>query len=150
MVSNNEPTPGVSAPPAKAPMSLVQLIDTYIKLRDRKRLMESQHKEAIKPFIKTMEEIEGHLLVLMEQEGVNSLNTDGGTAYQSLKKRATIRDGEAFNEFVIENKAWHLVDWKANANAVFDHIEANNGTPPPGVNPSSYVAVNVRRPGEKD
>lgn len=150
MVSNEEPTPGVSTPGPKPALNLNQLIDTYIKLRDRKKILESQHKEAVKPYAKLMEEIEGQLLVMMEKQEVNSLSTDGGTAYQSLKKRASIKDGEAFMEYVIDNKAWHLTDWKANPNAVHDHIKEHNGTPPPGVNASSFIAVNVRRPTETE
>lgn len=145
MDNNKEPTPGVSAP---RPPTLEQLIGNYVALRDRKRLIEAQHKEALKPYNQIMEEIEGQLLAMMQRDGVNSLNTDGGTAYQSVKRRATIQDRTAFRDFVISHQQFDLVDWRANAPNVFDYIEANGGVAPPGVNPSSYVEVNVRRPGE--
>src|ERR1043165_10118915 len=150
MDNKEQPTPGVSPPGQPPTLNVNQLIDSYVQLRDRKRLLESQHKEALKPYVKVMEEIEGQLLQIMQQSGVKTLTGTGGNAHQSLKKRATIRDAEAFQNYVIENELWHLADWKANANAVFDHIQEHNGVPPPGVNPSSYVAVNVRRPTDKD
>lgn len=149
MDNNQGPTPGVSAPGPKPVPSLKQLIASYVALRDRKRLMESQHKEALKPINEVMEEIEGHLLAMMQRDGVNSLATDGGTAYQSVKRRAPIKDRTAFRDFVISQQQFDLVDWKANAPNVFDYIEANGGKVPPGLNPSSYTEVNVRRPGEE-
>jgi hypothetical protein len=149
MNNNATPTPGVTAPGQQPALNLNQMIDQYVQLRDRKRLIESQHKEALKPYTDLMEQIEGVLLDMMQRGGVDSLNTAGGTAYQSLKKKATIKDGTAFRAFVIAQQKFELVDWKANANAVFDFITENKGTPPPGVNASSYVKVNVRRPTEE-
>jgi len=150
MDNKEQPTPGVSAPGPKQPLTVNQLIDSYVQVRDRKRLIESQHKEALKPYNEVMGQLEGQLLEAIQRAGVQSLSGTGGTAYLSTKKRATIKDGEAFQSYVIDNEAWHLTDWRANANAVFDHIQAHNGMPPPGVNASTFTEVNVRRPGEKE
>jgi len=150
MDNKEQPTPGVSAPGPKQPLTVNQLIDSYVQVRDRKRLIESQHKEALKPYNEVMGQLEGQLMEAIQRAGVQSLTGTGGTAYLSTKKRATIKDGTAFRAFVIDNKEFDLVDWRANANAVFDFINAHNGSPPPGVNPSSYTEVNVRRPGEKE
>jgi hypothetical protein len=141
MVSNT-PTPGVTPP------DINKTIDQYVKLRDKKRLLERQHKDQLKPFNDLLEEIEGMLLSYMQRAGVNSIATDGGTAYQSTTPRATIGDGDAFRQFVIANQLFDLVDWRANATRVFDYINEHNGQVPPGVNPSTYTKVNFRRPGE--
>jgi len=150
MDNKEQATPGVSPPGSKQPLTINQLIDSYVTLRDRKRALESKHKEALKPYNDVMGQIEGELLEMIQRQGVQSLSGSGGTAYLSTKPRATIKDGSAFRGYVISNQKFELVDWKANANAVFDFINANNGSPPPGVNASSYTSVNVRRPGEKD
>lgn len=149
MDNNTAATPGVSPGPPPA-LDLNKLIDHYVQLRDRKRLMESQHKEALKPFNALMEEIEGRLLKHMHDTGATSIATPGGSAYQTTKKSATIKDGSAFRTFVVSNQKFELVDWRANAIAVFDFIKESGGQPPPGVNASTYVSVGVRRPNEED
>ncbi len=129
---------------------LDKLIDRYIKLRDHKKALEAKHKAELAPFVQLMDEVEGVLLTYMQQAGVNSVNTPGGTAYQSVRLSATIKDGSAFRSYVLSNHAFDLVDWRANANAVFDYVNEHGGAPPPGVQPSSRVTVNFRRPNEKE
>lgn len=139
-------------PPPASPgvPELDKLIDRYIQLRDRRRLIEARHKEELAPFKKLMAEVEGVLLNYLQQTGIDSVATPGGTAYQSTKRSATIKDATAFRAFVVGNQLFDLVDWHANANAVFDYLEAHQGVPPPGVNPSSRVTVNFRRPNEQE
>jgi hypothetical protein len=129
---------------------LDKLINQYVQLRDRKRTLEAQHKAQLAPYNKVMSEVEGMMLDYMQKAGVDSVSTPGGTAYQSTKRSASIKDGAAFRKFVVETGAYNLVDWRANANAVFDYLGAHEGNPPPGVNPSSRVTVNFRRPNEQE
>lgn len=129
---------------------LDKLINQYVLLRDRKRAIEAKHKAELAPYNKVMSEVEGMMLDYMQRAGVDSVSTPGGTAYQSTKRSATIKDGAAFRKFVVETGAYNLVDWRANANAVFDYLGAHEGNPPPGVNPSSRVTVNFRRPNEQE
>lgn len=132
------------------PLDLNKLVDQYVQLRDRKRELEKQHKEQLKPFNKLMDEIGNQLLAYMQKTGLDATPTASGTAYQITKQSATIRDGAAFRAFVIENDEFDLVDWRANAGAVFDFIAENDGNMPPGINASTYTSIGVRRPNEKE
>ena len=145
MDSSDMPGPAFPVVP-----ELDKLINRYVQLRDRKHLIEAQHKEQLAPYNKLMAEVEGVLLDYMQKAGVDSVSTPGGTAYQTTKRSASIKDGGAFRKFVVETGAFNLVDWRANANAVFDYIAAHEGMAPPGVNPSSRVTVNFRRPNEQE
>jgi hypothetical protein len=145
---NSAPAPQRGSDPSV--VDLNKLIDSYVALRDRRRAIEDKHKSELEPYKKIMEELEQKLLAVMQASGVDSVSTRGGTAYQKTRLSATIKDGTAFRAYVIQNQAFDLVDWRANANAVFEHIEDNNGVPPPGVNPSTYISVGVRRPNEKE
>lgn len=144
---NSSDMPGPASPGVP---ELDKLINQYVLLRDRKRLIEAKHKAELAPYLKVMSEIEGMMLEHMNKLGTNSVNTDAGTAYQTTKRSASIRDGAAFRKFVVETSAYNLVDWRANANAVFDYLNAHDGNPPPGVNPTSRVTVNFRRPNEQE
>jgi len=137
---------------SKAPLLDVdKLIGQYVKLRDRKREMEARHKDELRPYTTIMGEIEAQLMKHMQDAGIDSVATPSGTAYQSTTPRATIQDRGAFRQFVEETGMFELVDWKANPRAVFEFIEAvGNGSPPPGVNASTFTAVRFRSPGEKE
>jgi hypothetical protein len=147
MDSSSLPTPEVS--PLEETIDVDRMIGHYVRLRDHKRKLEAEHKTALKPINKLMDEVGNKLLAYMEQQGIGSVTTASGNAHQTTKLSATIRDGAAFREWVVANGEFDLVDWRANANRVFDYIKDHEGSTPPGVNPSSYVAVRVRSPNEK-
>lgn len=135
--------------PSSAPLDLAKLIDQFVALRDRKRELEREHKAALKPYDEVMDAIGARLLKHMQDTNADHVATPGGTAYQTTKPSATIRDGAAFREYVVEQGMFDLVDWRANAKAVFEFID-NHGYIPPGLNTSSYTKVQVRRPNEKE
>lgn len=143
-------TPGVATPGGSPPPlpDINKLISQYLMLRAKKKATEARHKAELKPYTDLMAEVEGLMLDYMNQTGSDSIKTDGGTAYKSTTPRATIKDATAFRNFVIAMGSFDLVDWKANANAVADHVEANTGTVPPGLNFSTFTAVRFRKPGE--
>ena len=149
-MNSNVQAAGVSPVGKPSPLNVGKLIDQYIALRDRKREIESAHKATLVPFNKAMGEIEAKMLAHMQKSEVNSVNADAGTAYQTTKPSATIRDGAAFRQWVVETGAYQIVDWRANANAVAEFIAASEGSVPPGVNYSTRTSVNFRRPNEKE
>ena len=52
------------------------------------------------------------------QQGCHRLPVD-------QQRAASIRDATAFQNYVIENRAWDMLDWKANVTAVGDFITEN-------------------------
>ena len=136
-----------TGPPVAVPPDVRKLIGQYVKLRDRKRALEQQHKDQLAPYTTLMDEVEGKLLAYMQQINTIALRTDDGTAYQSVKLSATIKDGEAFRMWVIANGQFDLIDWRANANHVFDYLNEHK-VQPPGLNLSTYLKINFRRPSE--
>lgn len=144
-MDNNQPTPGVSP----SPPDIKKTVSQYVALRDRKRQLEKQHSDQLKPFVDLMAELEGMMLDYMQRTGSSSIATDGGTAYLSTVPRATINDAHAFRSWVISNNAFELADWRANAPRIFEYIKDHNGQPPPGVNPSTFTSVRFRSPGDK-
>lgn len=142
-MDNNKPTSGVTSPP-----DINKTVAQYVALRDKKRLIEKQHKDQLAPFNNIMAELENLMLSYMQRTGSNSIATDGGTAYLSTVPRATIKDPAAFRSWVIANNMFDLADWRANAPRVMEYINDNGGKVPPGVTPSSFTSVRFRSPGE--
>jgi hypothetical protein len=149
-MDKNTQASGASPAGQPTPLDLDQLVNQFVLLRDRKRVIEQGHELELKPFTKLLDEIGAKLLSYMQQTNVDSVSTPSGTAHQITKRSATIRDGAAFRDYVKSVDAFELLDLKANAPAVFDFIRTHDGVPPPGVNASTYVRVGIRRPNEKE
>jgi 3-methyladenine DNA glycosylase AlkD len=143
------PTPGAN-PASRPSFDLNWLVSQFVALRDRKRALEKQHEAELKPFTKLLDEIGGKLLQHLQEIKADSVSTPGGTAYQITKPSAVIRDGAAFRSFITTTENFDMVDWRANANAVFEYIAEHDGEPPPGIHASTFVRIGVRQPNEKE
>lgn len=126
------------------PANIEELVRQYIALRDKIKEAEDAHKSKLKDAKEHLEKLNNNLLDRLNELGGESVKTASGTVYRSTKRSATIKDGDVFRRFVIENECFDLVDWKANANAVDDFIH-DQKAPPPGVDFSTTFTVNVRR-----
>lgn len=116
----------------------------YVGLRDKIKALDDAHKEKMKPFREMLETLGGLMLDHLKNQSAESIATESGTVYKTVKNSASIADGQAFWDFVSQNGEWDLIDKKANVTAVMEFIEQNN-TPPPGVNFNSIITVGVRR-----
>lgn len=130
--------------PTQAPNDINMRIAQYVGLRDKIKALDDAHKEKMKPYREMLDTLGGVLLTHLQNNSADSVATPSGTVYKTVKNSATINDGTAFWQFIVDNDAWDLIDKKANVSAVQDFIEAHNA-PPPGVNFSSVVTVGVRR-----
>lgn len=120
------------------------LINLYLETRDAKLALERKQKLHLKKYTEVMQKIEGQLMAHIQKSGLQSLSNDTGTAYLSSRKTASISDAVAFKGFVIENRAWDMLDWKANSTAVSDFL-AEHEVLPPGVNYRVDQSLGVMR-----
>jgi len=125
--------------------ALHYMIENYIKLRDKKAAIRKEQEEVLKKYTDAMVQIEGFLKGALQEQGVNSVSCDAGTAFIKRKRSATLADKSAFREFVISTGEFDLCDMSAKVEAVEDWAAANSGMLPPGVNFSTHEGVNVQR-----
>lgn len=126
------------------PASIDELVSQYVRLRDKIKEADDAHKAKLKDAKEHLENLNNTLLDRLNQVGGESVKTSSGTVYRTTKRSASIADGDAFRQFVINNEAFDLVDWRANPNAVDDFIKEEKA-PPPGVNFATHFVVGVRR-----
>jgi len=120
------------------------LVALYVELRDKVAELKAKLKEEASPYRKGMDDLEHLLLKHLQDVGAESIKTASGTVYQHVERSATIKDKEAFREFVIANKAFDLLDWRANKVQVFDYME-REAVDVPGLNTSAAMVIGVRR-----
>lgn len=121
-------------------------IKQFVFLRDYVREQDEAHKEKLRQVKEDIETLKGKMLDFLKKTGGQNFSSSEGLFYKTTRWSAKIANQEEFMRHVIGTESWDLLDKKANAAAAREFAEANDGKPPPGVELSSEVDVNVNRP----
>ncbi|MBW2451233.1 MAG: hypothetical protein JRF07_02640 [Deltaproteobacteria bacterium] len=120
------------------------VVRAYVSLRDHKNEMKKRHSEELRPLNEKMAKIEGWLQRDLLARGVQSEKTASGTAYLSKVATATVKDRDAWLEFVKEKGMWDLIENRVSKSVVSDYLE-ETGDIIPGVNYEVTQVVRIRR-----
>lgn len=127
------------------PTQAEALVDRYVKLRDAKKKLQTQTKEKVAVLDQAMESIEAILLSQFNEEGLESIRTSAGTAYKDPQTFVSVKDWDAFLEFVREHGLWQFLKHDVVKTAVQEYKEANDDELPPGVDWREEITIKVRR-----
>lgn len=128
-------------------MDLTDLVEKYIKLRDKKSLMKAAYEKQVADVDAMMDKIESALLKTFNQAGgLNSISSPAGTAYKSIRTSASVADKDTYTSWILEQPEERLVflDVRANKSSV-EQYRAEHDDIPPGLNWREEVVINVRR-----
>lgn len=106
--------------------------------------IKERHKKELAPYEQTKIKLTGIIMELLSGAGLQSAKTTSGTAFFSSRNTASVADGEAFMDFVINTGNYDLLNRSANATAVNDYITEHK-VPPPGVNFTVEKTLCVRK-----
>lgn len=120
------------------------LTEKYRQLRDLKDALAKLHTEQLRPIRDAMEAIEAHFLQVMLREGMSSIKTDGGTAYQQTRTSYKIDDPSEFRAWVEQNNRPDFYENRPSKDTLEAWVAAGNPLPP-GVVVNSEVRVNIRK-----
>lgn len=126
-------------------MKLSEAVSLYIKLRDQKAQMKADFDAQVAPLTEKMDKLEAKLLEVFNQTGMDSVRTEFGTAYATVRTTASVADRDAFMDFVKANEEWALLEVRVSKTAVEQFRSANDDDLPPGVNVREERVVNIRR-----
>lgn len=122
-----------------------KLVSAYIKVRDKKNEVTQELKEREAEYDQKLDIIKAALLEHCQDTGVESVRTEAGTFYRTVKKRFWTSDWEALNQFILEHEAVDLLEKRIHQGNMKSFLEENPDLLPPGVNADSEYTVNVRR-----
>lgn len=125
-------------------MNYEKLVETYVKVRDKKAELKAKFDAELRPYNEALEKIEQKLLAAFSESGMESVRTSAGTAYRAMKTSVSVADRDLFIDYVKENDAWELIETRAAKRAV-EEFKAANDDLPPGLNWNAVYEVNVRR-----
>jgi hypothetical protein len=131
-----------------AKLTVDAVIDTYLKLRRNKEVIEADTKDRLIGIKEKMLKLEAWIQAKSDETGVKSFKTDHGTAFLSTSDYATVADWNAVMAWVKKNEAWDMLTRGVNKRSVRGYID-DTKTVPDGVNFGTKIGVSVRKPVKK-
>ena len=89
---------------------LDRLVSVFIKIRDKKNQIAAQAREEEQALNEKLKVIEGALLDHCKDNGIESVRTESGTFYRSLRQKYWTSDWESMNKFILENEVPELLE----------------------------------------
>jgi len=120
------------------------LVDRYVKLRDKKAELKSAYEKSIAGIDNGMGRIEAFIQNTMNTLGVESLRTEYGTAMQVVRTSASVADWDAVFGWIKANDHWSALEHRVSKSFVEAYKTEHNDLPP-GVNWSEARTIQVRR-----
>ena len=121
------------------------MIARYIDLRDHCKARQEEFDAEMKPYEDAMVAIEGAVMLILNEQGLDNLKAPAGTAFKATTFHTKVSSREALMNFVAEHGAFDLLTAAVSKDAVKAFMEENNQNPPPGVDISTFTKVQFRR-----
>lgn len=140
-------TPAPPAPGHNSQFTDEQLIAENFRIEDQIKAATAKLAEWALPHKTRLKEIEDELFARLSQRGAQNTKTDSGTAYFSDILNAKVDSMELLFDYVADKWAEVGSDAKINIPValVKQHMEDNEGKPPPGMSISYFRRLNINR-----
>ncbi len=122
-----------------------KLVQTYIKIRDKRKVLAEEFENKDKELKSLMDTIEAALLEACKHIGADSIRTEFGTVSRKVAKRYWTNDWYSFHEFLKEHNALDLMEKRVSQSNMDTFLKDNPALLPPGLNVDSRYTVVVRR-----
>ena len=129
-------------------LTVDQVIEAYLKYRNKKEALEAEIKDQVKELKDKMAKLEAWIKTKADAEGVTSFKTAHGTAFVTTNDYANVADWDAVLAFIKANDAYDMLEKRVSKNAVRGYIDQQKAVPS-GVNYGTRIDVNVRKPVAK-
>ena len=122
-----------------------RLTRVYIKMRENKSELEHELKDKIDKVDKDMRTIKAAILDHMKEIGAESLRTDAGLVYRTVKTTYSTSDWESMNKFILEHGVPELLEKRIQQSNMRAFLEENPDVLPPGLNANMEYSVTIKR-----
>ena len=125
------------------PLSPAEMIDKYIKLRNKVAELKAKHVEELTPYNNVMLSLEAELMRHLHATKLDSVNGPAGTAYRQHNTSVTVDDWTRTLQYIVENEHWDLLEARVAKSAALEILEETK-KPIPGVKISQLEVLRVR------
>ena len=126
-------------------VSIDKLTKAYVKIREKRAELSSKFKEEDENLVSQLDKIKKALLDYCKEHGVESVRTNAGLVYKSIRSRYWTSDWESMYKFVLKHEVPEFFDKRLNQTNVKQFLEENPDILPEGLNVDSEFTISVRR-----
>ena len=126
-------------------MNAVEIIKKRIEIRDYLERKAKEREAEDLPYQEAVTALEGMISLVMQQQGVESIKTEFGTAYKSQVMAVKMADRDAFLDFVINTNSQQFLTSAVAKEAVKEYMEEHNSALPPGLDVTYILKTNFRK-----
>lgn len=126
-------------------MTPADLVAKYLELRAYVEMHEKIHVQNMAPYKEAMETIEGAVHKYLDDNNLDNIKCETGTAFKKSGTRVRVADRKSFDEFVKSqpNGLAYFTNHVAKE-MILDYVKEHE-TPPPGVDYVRYIEVQFRK-----
>ena len=124
---------------------LEKLVKTYIKINQVRAEIKARFEEEDKALKAKTDAIKGALLQHCKDHEVESVRTNEGTFFRTVKTQYWTSDWSSLHNFVLENRIPDILEKRINQGNMKAWIEQNPDSLPAGLNITQEYSVTVRR-----
>jgi len=122
-----------------------RLAGAYIKMRDKRSQLQKEFDEQDKKIEAQMDMVAEELLKLCKTIGADSIKTQAGTVFRSVKTRYETTDCEHMYEFIKEHDVPQVLERRISTTNMKQFLDENPTLMPVGMNVNNKYTVTVRR-----
>ena len=126
-------------------ISVDRLVAAYIKMRDKRSVILRDYEEQDGAIKAQMELVEAKLLDLCKTLDTDSLKTQHGLVYRSVKARYWTSDWQSMYKFIKEHDMPELLEQRVSQTGMKQLLEENPDLMPRGMNIDRKYSVTIRR-----
>lgn len=124
---------------------LEKLVKTYLKINQVRSELKARFDEEDKALKSKMDAIKGALLQHCKDHEVESVRTNEGTFFRTVKTQYWTSDWTSLHNFVLENRIPDILEKRINQGNMKAWIEQNPDSLPAGLNITQEYSVTIRR-----
>jgi hypothetical protein len=129
----------------QAEVPLEKLTRIYIKMRDKKAEVSQELEEKISKIETDMKAVKTAILQHMKDIGAESLRTEAGVVYRTVRTTYSTSDWESMGKFILEHGVPELLEKRLHQTNMKAFLEENPDMLPPGLNANAEYSVTIKR-----
>ena len=126
-------------------ISIDKLTRVYLKMRDKKAEVSKQFEAELDRIDEGMRKVKTALLDHMKEIGAESLRTESGLVYRTVRTLYTTSDWESMNKFILEHGVPDLLEKRLHQTNTKAFLEEHPDLIPPGLNANNEYSVTIKR-----
>lgn len=121
------------------------LTRVFLKIRDKRAELKAAFEQEDGKLEMQLNAIKSTLLDYCKAQGVDSVRTESGTFYRTMKTRYWTNDWDSMNTFILDNRVPQFFEKRLNQTVLRQFLEENPDVVPPGLNTDSEYVITVRK-----